>query len=62
MANNWIKDAIKKPWVLRESLGIKAWETIPKSKLASASKKPWKLWARARLAQTLAKLRKKKNG
>lgn len=62
MKKNWIQNAIKKPWALREALWIKAWETIPPSKLKTASNKPWKLWARARLAITLSKLRKKKNG
>ena len=49
----WIKDAIKKPGSLRKSLGVKAGETIPASKLAKASKAPGKLGQRARLAETL---------
>jgi hypothetical protein len=49
----WIKDAIKKPGSLRKSLGVKAGETIPASKLAKAAKAPGKLGQRARLAETL---------
>ena len=33
----WIKDAIKKPGSLRKSLGVKAGDTIPTSKLAKAA-------------------------
>lgn len=54
----WIKEAIKKPWALREQLWIKKWKLISKAKLAIASKKWWKLWARARLAITLSKFKK----
>jgi hypothetical protein len=50
---NWIKDAIKKPGALRESLGVKKGETIPAKKLAKAAKAPGKMGQRARLAQTL---------
>jgi hypothetical protein len=56
----WIQKAIKKPGALREQLGVKKGEKIPKKKLASAAKKGGKLGQRARLAQTLSKLRKKK--
>ena len=49
----WIKDAIKKPGSLRKSLGVKAGDTIPTSKLAKAAKAPGKLGQRARLAETL---------
>ena len=49
----WIKDAIKKPGALRESLGVKKGEKIPAGKLAKAAKAPGKLGKRARLAQTL---------
>lgn len=55
---NWIKGAIKKPGALRESLGVKKGETIPKGKLADAAKKGGKLGQRARLAMTLSKMRK----
>ena len=56
----WIQEAIKKPGALRKQLGVKEGETIPKKKLAAAAKKEGKLGQRARLAQTLSKLRKKK--
>lgn len=56
----FIQKAIKKPGALRAQLGIKKGETIPKSKLQAAAKKPGKLGQRARLAITLGKLRKKR--
>jgi hypothetical protein len=56
----WIQGAIKKPGALRESLGVKEGEKIPKSKLAAAAKKGGKLGQRARLAITLGKMRKNK--
>jgi hypothetical protein len=59
MAQNFIQKAIKKPGSLRKSLKVKAGEKIPASKLASAAKKPGKMGQRARLAQTLGKLKKR---
>jgi hypothetical protein len=58
---NWIAGAIKKPGSLRKTLGVKKGETIPAKKLAAAthSKNPTTA-RRARLAETLGKLRKKK--
>lgn len=56
----WIQDAIKKPGALRKALGAKKGKSIPKKKLAAAAKKKGKVGKRARLAQTLAKMRKKK--
>ena len=56
---NWIAGAIKHPGSLRKSLKVKAGEKIPASKLASAAKKSGKIGQRARLAQTLGKLKKK---
>ena len=53
----WIKDAIKKPGALRESLGVKGDKPIPAKKLAAAAKKPGKMGQRARLAETLKKLK-----
>lgn len=53
----WIKNAIKKPGALRKSLGVKEGEKIPAKKLAAAAKAPGKLGQRARLAQTLSKMR-----
>jgi len=59
MAKKWIQKAIKKPGSLRKSLGVKKGQKIPASKLAKAAKKGGKLGKRARLAQTLKKMRKK---
>jgi hypothetical protein len=55
--SKWIQSAIKKPGALRSSLGVKKGEKIPAKKLAAAAKKPGKLGQRARLAQTLSKLK-----
>jgi hypothetical protein len=55
---NFIQEAIKKPGALRKSLGVKTGEKIPAKKLAVAAKKPGKMGQRARLAQTLSKLKK----
>lgn len=54
----WIQKAIKKPGALRKQLGAKPGKPIPASKLAAAAKKPGKLGQRARLAQTLKKMKK----
>ena len=54
----FIQAAIKKPGALRKSLGVKKSEKIPVKKLAAAAKKPGKMGQRARLAQTLSKLKK----
>ena len=59
MAEKWIQKAIKKPGALREQLGVKAGQTIPKGKLEKAAQAPGKLGQRARFAQTLSKLGKK---
>lgn len=53
----WISEAIKKPGALRESLGVKAGKTIPTKTLAKAAKAPGKMGQRARLAQTLKKMK-----
>lgn len=58
MTKKWIQDAIKKPGALRESLGVKKGEKIPAGKLAKAAKAPGKMGQRARLAQTLSKMKK----
>ena len=55
---NWIAGAIKKPGALRKELGVKEGEKIPAGKLAKAAKAPGKMGQRARLAQTLSKLKK----
>ena len=56
--NKFIQTAIKKPGALRASMGVKKGEKIPAKKLAIAAKKPGKMGQRARLAQTLSKLKK----
>lgn len=58
MAEKWIQKAIKKPGALRAELGAKAGKPIPAKKLAAAAKKSGKLGQRARLAQTLGKMKK----
>ena len=55
----WLKKAIKKPGALREQMGVKEGEKIPKKALEKAAKKPGKLGQRARLAMTLGKMKKK---
>lgn len=55
--DKWIKDAIKKPGSLRKSLGVKEGQSIPSGKLAKAAKAPGKTGQRARLAQTLKKMK-----
>lgn len=60
---NWIAGAIKKPGALHKSLGVAQGEKIPAKKLNAAAEKGGKLGQRARLAKTLAGLRKgKKDG
>jgi hypothetical protein len=53
----WIQEAIKKPGALKQSLGVKKGEKIPAGKLAKAAKAPGKMGQRARLAQTLKKMK-----
>ena len=57
---NWIQKAVKKPGASRKELGAKKGKPIPKGKLKAAAKKGGKEGKRARLAMTLAKMRKKK--
>jgi len=57
VAEKWIQKAIKKPGALRKELGAKQGKPIPAKKLAAAAKKPGKLGQRARLAQTLKKMK-----
>ena len=54
---NFIQNAIKKPGALRSALGVKEGKTIPAKKLAKAAKALGKLGQRARLAQTLKKMK-----
>lgn len=55
----WIQKAIKHPGALRKELHVKKGEKIPAKKLAAAAKKPGTEGKRARLAETLKRLRKK---
>ena len=57
MAEKWIQKAIKKPGALRSALGVKEGKKIPAGKLAKAAKAPGKMGQRARLAQTLKKMK-----
>lgn len=57
MATKWIQKAIKHPGALREQLGVKEGEKITAKALAKAAKAPGKLGQRARLAQTLRKMK-----
>ena len=56
-SGKWIQSAIKKPGALRAQLGVKGDKPIPAGKLAKAAKAPGKLGQRARLAQTLKKIK-----
>ena len=56
----FIKGAIKHPGALRAQLGAKPGKPIPAAKLAKAAKAGGKLGQRARFAETLKGLRKKK--
>lgn len=58
--SNWIEAATKNKGGLHESLGYAEDATIPAKKVSAAAKKGGKVGKQARLAQTLAKLRKKK--
>jgi hypothetical protein len=55
----WIKGAIKHPGALHKELGVPMGKKIPAKKLAKASKSGGKLGKRARLAQTLRKMKKR---
>jgi hypothetical protein len=57
VTKKWIQSAIKKPGALRAQLGVKGDKPIPAGKLAKAAKAPGKLGQRARLAQTLKKMK-----
>ena len=57
MAEKWIQKAINKPGALRSALGAKEGKPIPAKALAKAAKAPGKMGQRARLAQTLKKMK-----
>jgi hypothetical protein len=54
---NWIAGAINKPGALHKELGVPAGKKIPAATLAKAAKAPGKLGQRARLAETLKKMK-----
>lgn len=54
----WIAGAIKKPGALHKELGIPQGKKIPAKTLAKAAKAPGKEGQRARLAETLGKMKK----
>ena len=56
----FIQDAIKKPGALHEALHVKEGKDIPKAKLKKAAKAKGILGKRARLAETLISLSKKR--
>ena len=60
MSEKWIQHAIKRAGALHKQLGVPEGEKIPAKKLAAAAKKPGVEGKRARLAETLKKLSKKK--
>jgi len=57
VTKKWIQESIKKPGALRKELGVKEGKTIPAKMLAKAAKKPGTIGKRARLAQTLKKMK-----
>lgn len=59
MSKNWIANAIGKRGALHKEMGVPEGEKIPAKKLAKAAKAGGKLGQRARLAETLGKMRKK---
>lgn len=59
MAKKWISKAISHPGALHKSLHVPAGKKIPAGKIAAAAKKGGTLGKRARLAQTLSKMRSK---
>lgn len=57
---NWIADATKNKGALHRQLGVPEGQKIPAAEIKAAAKKGGKLGARARLAQTLKRMPKKK--
>lgn len=57
MAKKWIQGAIKHPGALHEQMGVPQGEKIPAGRLAAAAKKKGTLGRRARLAQTLKRMK-----
>ncbi len=60
---NWMAEAFaNNKGALRKQLGAKPGKPIDKSKLAAAAKKSGTIGKRARLAQTAAKIARKRKG
>lgn len=57
MAKKWIAGAIKHPGALHRDLGVPEGKPIPSGRLAAAAEKGGKVGQRARLAETLKKMR-----
>jgi hypothetical protein len=55
---NWIAGAVKNKGGLHRSLGVPEGQKIPKGKIAKAASQGGKVGKQAKLAQTLAGLRK----
>lgn len=53
----WVDGAIKKPGQLHRDLGVPQGQPIPAKKLAEAAQRSGPVGQRARLAQTLKKMR-----
>lgn len=53
----WIQGAIKRPGQLHRDLGIPVGKKIPRRTLDAAAKRGGKVGQRARLAETLGKMR-----
>lgn len=60
MAKNWIAGAIRKPGALHRQLGVPQGKTIPAGTIRAAAEKGGTLGRRARLAQTLKRLGKRR--
>lgn len=60
MAKHFIQKAIKHPGALHAELGVPQGKKIPKAELDAAAKKPGKLGERARFAETLEGMHKKR--
>lgn len=57
MTKDWIKGAVGQKGALHKELGVPEGKKIPAGRLAEAAKAPGKEGRRARLAETLKKLK-----
>ena len=58
----WIAGAIKRPGQLHRDLGVPQGKKIPPGRIAEAARRGGKVGQRARLAQTLGRLRRRRAG